>query len=502
MKYLTLFFFSLLICFNLSYSQTVQTHYETPVVITGDSWDNDVLVSNSEPFGNLSGVEKSNGTIYLAVPDTNITADRCIVVFRSTNLGNNWTNFASISPASVVPRIKMVRSGLDSVYLFFLFNSSVYCWNVENNNLNQFTTYTNLRDFDAEASSTGSLYLAIDIATNRDIRFYGSVNGGVSWPSTIYLSSTGARCRWYMSPGDTLSINYMSPVLADTLTSTIRNVKYRESTPGTLSIVGTFGNVEPSTAPKSEYQSVYFRGNIWLFYTSGSTGAIDIYCRLSTNAGTSYSSPFLVAGNPNTDEYWFDVKHYTSGTGGIDFAYYSDSLQAGSPNNNTDKMLYVFANLSTPSTFSTPAQFSGHAPGWSARGYIPAMVELYNTSDVGVAWVGLDGSNMRVYWDRYLAVVGVPKNQNEVASSFVLGQNYPNPFNPSTKIEFTLPKDEFVSIKVYDLLGREVAVLVSKNLKQGTYEVQFDASRLSSGVYFYRMDAGNFTGTKKMLLIK
>jgi hypothetical protein len=294
----------------------------------------------------------------------------------------------------------------------------------------------------------------------------------------------------------------MSPVLADTATSTTRNVKYRESSPGTLTIVGSFGNVEPSTVPKTEFQSVYYGGNIWLFYTSGLTGAIDIYCRLSTNGGSSYGSPFLVAGNPNTDEYWFDVKHFTTGTGGLDFIYYSDSLQSGSPTNGTDKILYIYSNLTTPGTFSTPEQISEHPPGWSARDYVPGVVELYNTSDAGALWVGLDGSDKRVYWDRFLAVVSVNNNRNEMPSSYYLGQNYPNPFNPVTKIEFTLPKDDFVTIKVFDILGREVAELVSKNMKAGSYEVTLDASRLSTGVYFYRMQTGRFAETKKMILVK
>ena len=130
------------------------------------------------------------------------------------------------------------------------------------------------------------------------------------------------------------------------------------------------------------------------------------------------------------------------------------------------------------------------------------MIELYSTSDVGVVWVGLDGTSKKVYWDRYSAVVGIKPNGEPIPMNYALGQNYPNPFNPSTKFEFTLPKDEFVSIKVYDLLGKESAVLVSKDMKKGSYESDFNASYLSSGVYFYKMTAGDFTDVKKMILLK
>jgi len=81
-------------------------------------------------------------------------------------------------------------------------------------------------------------------------------------------------------------------------------------------------------------------------------------------------------------------------------------------------------------------------------------------------------------------------------------QNYPNPFNPTTKISFDVPKTGFVSLKVYDVLGKEVANLVNGVRNPGSYIVDFNASHLSSGVYFYRIEAGEFTQVKKMLLIK
>jgi len=90
---------------------------------------------------------------------------------------------------------------------------------------------------------------------------------------------------------------------------------------------------------------------------------------------------------------------------------------------------------------------------------------------------------------------GIPLKYN-------LEQNYPNPFNPSTKIKFSLPKDELVNLKIFNILGQEVATLVHEQLKAGSYSYDFNASKLSSGVYFYRIVAGSFNSVKKMLLIK
>ena len=93
--------------------------------------------------------------------------------------------------------------------------------------------------------------------------------------------------------------------------------------------------------------------------------------------------------------------------------------------------------------------------------------------------------------------------QEETApSSFQLYQNYPNPFNPSTTINYSIPKKEFVLLKVYDVLGKEIATLVNEEKRQGSYSAKFNGNNLSSGVYFYKIESGNFTKVNKMLLLK
>jgi gingipain R len=91
---------------------------------------------------------------------------------------------------------------------------------------------------------------------------------------------------------------------------------------------------------------------------------------------------------------------------------------------------------------------------------------------------------------------------SEIPTQYELAQNYPNPFNPSTMIKFGLPNSGFVTLKVYDALGKEVAQLVNGNLNAGTYNIDFNAQGLSSGVYFYRISAGDFTEIRKMVLMK
>jgi hypothetical protein len=99
-------------------------------------------------------------------------------------------------------------------------------------------------------------------------------------------------------------------------------------------------------------------------------------------------------------------------------------------------------------------------------------------------------------------VTSVDNSSQNIPDRFILEQNYPNPFNPSTTIHFSVPSSEFVTLKVFDVLGNEVTTLINEEKPAGVYEVNFSASQLTSGVYFYTINAGSFVETKKMILLK
>lgn len=103
---------------------------------------------------------------------------------------------------------------------------------------------------------------------------------------------------------------------------------------------------------------------------------------------------------------------------------------------------------------------------------------------------------------RWGSMVGITPTGTEIPDEFGLGQNYPNPFNPSTKINFQLPKQESVNLRIFDVTGRIVSEPVNEELQAGNYEINFDADRLSSGIYYYTLTAGSYRETKKMILIK
>ena len=101
-----------------------------------------------------------------------------------------------------------------------------------------------------------------------------------------------------------------------------------------------------------------------------------------------------------------------------------------------------------------------------------------------------------------LTLTGIKDENQILPGSFELSQNYPNPFNPQTTIQYSLPQKCHVVVKVYNALGEEIAELVNSYEDAGYHKVDFDANRLSSGIYFYRIQAGEFSSLKKMILLR
>ncbi|MDA3861860.1 MAG: T9SS type A sorting domain-containing protein [Melioribacteraceae bacterium] len=119
-----------------------------------------------------------------------------------------------------------------------------------------------------------------------------------------------------------------------------------------------------------------------------------------------------------------------------------------------------------------------------------------------IAYIGTFANSNERMQKVILGGVGVKEIGLEIPSKYELSQNYPNPFNPTTVINFSIPQSDFVTVKVYNTLGQEVAELVNSVKAAGSFEVSFDASDLTSGMYIYKIQAGKFSATKKMLLLK
>ena len=157
----------------------------------------------------------------------------------------------------------------------------------------------------------------------------------------------------------------------------------------------------------------------------------------------------------------------------------------------------------------------GKNKGKGNYGFLATAIDAGNSGDqIKITiWDKLDGD--KVIYDNltlnelgggYITIINSPfvkeKNEITVPEEFDLGQNFPNPFNQATTINYSIPEAANVELKVYDILGNEVATLVSEEKAPGNYEVSFSAVDFGSGVYIYSLRAGSFTQTKKMILIK
>ena len=134
--------------------------------------------------------------------------------------------------------------------------------------------------------------------------------------------------------------------------------------------------------------------------------------------------------------------------------------------------------------------YQGYSVAISSNGSTAIEGGFSDNLSTGAAWVFINPS------------IGITTISIEIPEKFSLSQNYPNPFNPSTNIRYELPKNGFVKLVVFDELGREIETLVNEKQTAGTYEATFDASKFSSGIYFYKLQTENFSETKKMILIK
>ncbi|HUI30808.1 MAG TPA: YCF48-related protein [Candidatus Acidoferrales bacterium] len=242
---------------------------------------------------------------------------------------------------------------------------------------------------------------------------------------------------------------------------------------------------------------------IWIAEWSDGVNVI-----LSTDGGTTWTNPGggSIIGN-RTAVFAFDTKKAWVGNslgdlfkttdGGASFTEVSGVFNGVQVNAieflSSDTGIVITANGVFSMTFDGGASWHPNVIGssdWTAIG-VASHKSIFLAGKGGQLLQGINGP-----------VVSVKDLAGEKPRNFSLAQNYPNPFNPTTNISFTLPVRSFVSLKVFDILGREVATLLHGELAAGSHVEQWNAAGMPSGVYFYRLQAGSFTDTKKVILLK
>ena len=238
-----------------------------------------------------------------------------------------------------------------------------------------------------------------------------------------------------------------------------------------------------------------------------------------THVPTSSYTPNSGILSSNATYYWRVRGEYSDGPG--PFSVVSSFTTAGTPSQEVDYLKNIINNLENQNTIP-------ESQGNILVNRLDNAENQTNANNDFMALIQLGMFDLRVYILRVSGILdqadaqylidyagkiiqliysGNSKIQHQpivniVPNTYSLSQNYPNPFNPTTDIEYSIPKNANVTLKVYDMLGKEVATLVNKQQDAGTYITTWNASNFSSGVYFYRLTAGSFVQTKRMSLTK
>lgn len=230
----------------------------------------------------------------------------------------------------------------------------------------------------------------------------------------------------------------------------------------------------------------------------------DILFHRSTNGGQTWSAGIRVNQDPvNNGKIQYFPAICVDSTGAVDVLYYDDR---NTTSDSTD--LFISRSINGGDNWydfvvSDKRFYPVALPG--AVGFQGDFISIISARNkLFPVWMANYLTGIYQIWTTIIDIstIGIQQISSRVPQSYSLSQNYPNPFNPSTTIEFSVPKREAIKLVIYDLLGKEISTLVNSELSPGTYKTVFDANNLSSGIYFYSLQADGFKLTKRMVLVK
>lgn len=437
-----------------------------------------------------------------------------------TEFGNlEEPSSGSGSSINYEPSIALINTGTGSNYGLYSSDSPKLVWKGD---------YSVIHRSRTNSTSTGTWNTFYNYYANDDISA-ANINSALEEQSYVivwaelqgyfnrYIKSTNLSAQILMTSirGKDLQVsNYTA--LWDGVTINVFNNDYYHSSPysfqpfnfyegfskqgNLISKEGRFG-----TVMKNEAEFYFGMGDITLDNNLiNFKPSIDTLEIISNESLNSYlvSEPFQVNDNSSlTYTVFYGVKDSMEALSNLSNSE-SVSFKIELIDNSTNEVLGVFDEITQNNQNLVAYENISYQINTSGIGNRTVRLRLTVNENLSVPNYSLS----KIYSDggslSKSKIKEVSWNGSLTVKEYSLVQNYPNPFNPRTNIKFQLPKSGFVTLKVYDILGKEITTLINEDKAQGQYEVNFDASSLASGVYIYTINAGDFNSTKKMILVK
>jgi hypothetical protein len=455
----------------------------------GYNWSGERIYSNLTQPGSdpVILVDTSGYFYYICVANWHIplpNADK-LLCLKSTNGGINWNNGTEFG----IPYPKMNDMPMACVD----FSQSQYRNSI-------YVTYT-LIDSMNSTNPSDSSYVYFSKSTNEGNTFsipirISKISGKANWDNSTPegpVPCTGINGEIYVCYPHNQLVLFNSST--DGGNTWLNNEITATTQPG-----GWYYHHSPVVA--CDLSNSQYSGNVYICFSDLRSGSSDrdIWLIKSTNRGNNWSAPVRVNNDSPghmqelpwicvdrvTGYIWivfYDSRNYTN------INHYDTYVARSTDGGNTFQNVKVSgSNASTLSYF------------WNGD-YI--NIVAYNNK-VRPIWGSAVTSTACNLWTAIIDTftIGIQPISNEVPEKFLLYQNYPNPFNPSTNIKYQITDNKFVTLKIFNILGKEVETMVNEKQSPGTYEVSWDGINYPSGIYFYKLSAGKFIETKKMVMIK
>lgn len=409
-----------------------------------------------------------------------------LIIQKSTNGGANWNNGTYIA----VDTNKMH----DKPWGCCDFSNSIY----GNSIYMAWTLFDVYGSHNPQDSSNIMFVRSTDGGTTFSLPKRINRQAGNCYDSSLTVEGT-SLCT---GPNGEVYVVWAGPLGVTVNRSTDGGITWLSSEIVISEVVGGWGRGNGFPIICCDLSNSQYRGRLYVNWMDKYNGVNDrdVWCARSTDGGFTWSQRVKVNTDQPGNDHRYNWMSLDRVTGYVYFQYL-DKRNYSPSSSSYD--VFVARTTDGGTTFQdTRVNTStvSSAPCWLGD-YMNISAYNNKVRPVWITCLGNYNYMMTAIIDSFY-VIGIQKISDKIPAFFNLYQNYPNPFNPTTKIRYQIPKGSNVVLKVYDLLGREVAVLVNEKQAPGIYEVDWDASNYPSGVYFYKLIAGDYHETKRMVLIK